>query len=184
MPLGSAEALALAGMMGSGKSTVAGRLGRLLRRPVVSTDARVEALARKPVARIFAEDGEPTFRALERRVVGELRGPAVVDLGGGAFCDAESASRLLSVARVVFLDVSAAEAARRLGAEPAGAAIEARPLAPRWAELRARRLPLYRRAQLTVETDGLSAEAVARRIHDLVAPGPRPGSADLQGGLG
>ncbi len=185
MPLGSAEALALAGMMGSGKSTVAGRLGRLLRRPVVSTDARVEALAGKPVARIFAEDGEPAFRALERQVVGELRGPVVVDLGGGAFCDAESASRLLSVARVVFLDVSAAEAARRLGSgEPASAAIEARPLAPRWAELRERRLSLYRRAQLTVETDGLSAEAVARRIHDLVAPGPRPGGADLQGGLG
>lgn len=185
MPLGSAEALALAGMMGSGKSTVARRLGRLLRRPVVSTDALVEALAGKPVARIFAEDGEPAFRALERQVVGELRGPVVVDLGGGAFCDAESASRLLSVARVVFLDVSAAEAARRLGAgEPAGAAIEARPLAPRWAELRERRLSLYRRAQLTVETDGLSAEAVARRIHDLVARGPRPGGADLQGGLG
>jgi shikimate kinase len=182
MPLGSAEALALAGMMGSGKSTVARRLGRLLGRPVVSTDALVEALAGKPVARIFAEDGEPAFRALERRVVGELRGPVVVDLGGGAFCDAESASRLLSVARVVFLDVSVAEAARRLGAgEPASAA---RPLALRWAELRERRLPLYRRAQLTVETDGLSAEAVARRIHDLVAPGPRPGGADLQGGLG
>jgi shikimate kinase len=183
MPLGSAEALALAGMMGSGKSTVARELGRLLRRPVVSTDARVEALAGKSVARVFAEDGEPAFRALERRVVGGLRGPLVVDLGGGAFCDAENASRLLSVARVVFLDVSAAEAARRLGAAgPEDAGTAARPLLPRWAELRERRLPLYRRAPLRVETDGLSAEAVARRVHDLVAgaPGPPP---DLQGGL-
>jgi len=186
MPLGSAEALALAGMMGSGKSTVARRLGRLLGRPVISTDARVETLARKSVARIFAEDGEPAFRAMERRVVGALRGPVVVDLGGGAFCDAGSASRLLSVARVVFLDVSEAEAARRLGAPgPEGAPRAARPLAPRWAELRGRRLPLYRRAQLSVETDGLSAEAVARLVHDLVARAPRPApGADLQGGLG
>ena len=185
MPLGSAEALALAGMMGSGTSTVAGWLGRLLGRAVVCTDARVEALAGKSVARIFAEDGEPAFRALERRVVGEVRGPVVADLGGGAFCDPESASRLLSVARVVFLDVSAPEAARRLGSgDSAGQAVAARPLAPRWAELRERRLPLYRRAHLSVETDGLSAEGVARRVHDLVArPRPRP-SADLQGGLG
>lgn len=187
MPLGSAEALALAGMMGSGKSTVARRLGRLLCRPVVSTDARVEALARKSVARLFAEDGEPAFRALERQVVGALRGPVVVDLGGGAFCDPANASRLLSVARVVFLDVSAVEAARRLGAgEPGSAEMTVRPLAPHWEELRERRLPLYRRAPIRVETDGLSAEAVARRVHDLVtrAPGPPSGRPDLQGGLG
>ncbi len=185
MPLGSAEALALAGMMGSGKSTVARWLGRLLGRPVVSTDARVEALAGKSVARLFAEDGEPAFRALERRVVGELRGPVVVDLGGGAFCDPESAARLLTVARVVFLDVSEAEAARRLGAaRPEGAEMAARPLAPRWAGLRERRLPLYRRAPLRVETDGRSAEAVARLVHDLVAGPPRRAGADLQGGLG
>ena len=184
MPLGSAEALALAGMMGSGKSTAARHLGRLLGRPVVSTDARVEALAGKSVARVFAEDGEPAFRALERRVVGALRGPLVVDLGGGAFCDPSSAARLLSVARVVFLDVSEVEAARRLGsARLEGAEMAARPLAPRWAELRERRLPLYRRASLRVETDGRSAEAVAALVHDLVTrQPPRPG-ADLQGGL-
>jgi shikimate kinase len=184
MPLGSAEALALVGMMGSGKSTVARHLGRLLGRPVVSTDARVEALAGKSVARLFAEDGEPAFRALERQVVGALRGPVVVDLGGGSFCDPESAARLLSVARVVFLDVSEAEASRRLGAaRPEGAEMAARPLAPRWADLRERRLPLYRRAPLRVETDGRSAEAVARLVHDLLAGPPRRPGPDLQGGL-
>ncbi len=165
MPLGSAEAVALAGMMGSGKTTVARALGLLLGRPVVSTDARVEALARKPISRIFAEDGEPAFRSLERRIVGALRGALVVDLGGGAFCDPESAARLLAIGKVVFLDVSVSEAARRLRAElPSGAAMEARPLAAHWPTLLARRLPLYRRAHLTVLVDGLAPEAVARRI--------------------
>lgn len=169
MPLGSAETLALAGMMGSGKSTVARALGLLLRRKVVCTDALVEARAGRPVARIFAEDGEPAFRAMEREVVGALAGPLVVDLGGGAFCDPESASRLLAVARVVFLDVSPGEAARRLGAAlPGSAAMDARPLAPRWGELLARRLPLYLRAHHRVEVDALAAEAVARRVLGLV----------------
>jgi shikimate kinase len=172
MPLGSAEALSIAGMMGSGKSTAARLLGRLLRRPVVSTDARVEALAQKPIHRIFAEDGEPAFRALERQVVGSLAGPVVLDLGGGAFCDLESAARLLAVGKVVFLDVSGAEAARRLGAapgDPAGSeAMQARPLAADWPSLLARRLPHYRRAHRTVEVDGLSPEAVARRVLGLL----------------
>ena len=158
MPLGSAETLALAGMMGSGKSTVARRLGLLLGRRVVSLDEAIARAARKPIPAIFAEDGEPAFRALERHAVAALPPGVVADLGGGAFCDPASAARLLATARVVFLDVSAPEAARRLGAG------DGRPLAARWPELLARRLPLYRRAQLRVEVDGLAPDAVARRV--------------------
>ena len=158
MPLGSAETLALTGMMGSGKSTVAVVLGRLLGRRVVSLDGEIVARAAKPVPAIFAEDGEPTFRALERAAVASLPAGVVADLGGGAFCDPAGAAHLLSVGRVVFLDVSAAEARRRIGGD-AG-----RPLAASWEPLLARRLPLYRRAHLTVAVDGLAPEAVARRI--------------------
>jgi shikimate kinase len=161
MPLGSAETLALAGMMGSGKTTVARLLGQLLGRAVVSTDARLVARFRNPIAEVFAHHGEPAFRQAEREVVAELRGPLVVDLGGGAFCDAVSAEHLLRIGRVVFLDVTAPEAARRLAA---GAQAAARPLAGHWERLCGARRPLYRRASLTVLTDGLSPEAVARRI--------------------
>lgn len=158
MPLGSAESLAVAGMMGSGKSTVARILGRLLGRRVVSLDDEVARAAGRPIARIFEEDGEAAFRAMERRAVAALPAGAVVDLGGGAFCDPASAERLLRTARVVFLDVSAREASRRIGTG------EGRPLAGQWEALLARRRPLYGRAHLTVEVDGLSPEAVARRI--------------------
>ncbi len=158
MPLGSRELLALAGMMGSGKSTVARHLGRLLGRRVVALDERISARAGKPIPAIFAEDGEPAFRALERAEVAALRGPLVADLGGGAFCSPANAEHLLGVGRVIFLDVSAAEAARRIGA---GAG---RPLAASWEPLLARRRSLYARAWRRVEVDGLTAEAVAQRI--------------------
>jgi shikimate kinase len=162
MPIGSAELLALAGMMGSGKSTVARHLGRLLGRRVVALDERIAARAGKAIPRIFTEDGEPRFRALEREEVAALRGPLVADLGGGAFCSAANAERLLSAGRVVFLDVSPAEAARRIGAG------DGRPLAASWEPLLARRRGLYARADLRVEVDGLTAEAVARRILGLL----------------
>jgi shikimate kinase len=168
MPLGSAETVALAGMMGSGKSTVARALGRLLGRRVVSLDDAIARAAQKPIPAIFAEDGEAAFRALERIAVAALPAGVVADLGGGAFCDPESAARLLARGRVVFLDVSAREAARRIGG---GAGFDARPLAASWEPLLARRLPLYRRAHLTVEVDGLTPEAVARRVVEaLEAP--------------
>ena len=158
MSLGSAETLALAGMMGSGKSTVAPLLARWLGRRLFRLDEEIVRRAGKPIAAVFAEEGEGRFRALEREAVAAVPPGAVVDLGGGAFCDGVSAERLLAVGRVVFLDVSAAEAARRIGDDPA------RPLAASWPALHARRLPLYRRAHLTVAVDGLAPEAVARRI--------------------
>jgi len=161
MPLGSAETLALAGMMGSGKTSVAAILGRLLGRRVVSLDREIARAAGKPIPAVFAEDGEPAFRALERVAVSSLPAGVVADLGGGAFCDPRSAERLLAMGRVVFLDVSAREAARRIGA---GAGRDERPLAASWEALLARRLPLYRRANLAIEVDALSPEAVARRI--------------------
>jgi shikimate kinase len=158
MPLASGELLALAGMMGAGKSSVAALLGQALGRRVVSTDAHLSARFQKPIPSIFAEEGEPAFRQAERELVAQLSGDLVVDLGGGAFCDAQSASHLLRKGRVVFLDVSIGEAARRIGAG------SGRPLATSWETLHAARLPLYRRAHLTVPVDGLTPEAVARRI--------------------
>jgi shikimate kinase len=152
-------------MLGSGKSTVARALARLLRRRVVSTDAEVEARARMSVARIFAARGEAAFRALERQAVRGLSGPVVADLGGGAFCDPGNAEHLLGVGWVVFLDVSPREAARRL------AGGEGRPLAPRWEPLLRRRLPLYRRAHLSLQVDGLAPEAVARRLAGMLEAG-------------
>jgi len=170
MRRGSAETLSLCGMMGSGKSTAARILARLTGLPAISTDARVEALAGRSIAAIFAAEGEPAFRERERQVVGSLWRPAVVDLGGGAFCDAGSAERLLRLGPVVFLDVSAAEAARRIGVGPG------RPLAASWPALLARRLPFYRRATVRVEVDGLAPEALARRILFLAGFGAKPES--------
>jgi shikimate kinase len=165
MPPGPAETIALTGMMGSGKTTVARELARLLGRRFLDTDAEVERRAGLPVAAIFAERGEPAFRALEREVVLGLRGPVVAALGGGAFCDPDAAAHLLRAGRVVFLDVSAAEAARRLGGG------EGRPLSGRWEELLRTRLPLYRRATLAVPVDGLTAGAVSRRVAGLLGVG-------------
>lgn len=158
MPLGSGELLALTGMMAAGKSTVARALGARLGRQVVSTDTMLESRFGKSIPRIFADDGEPAFRAAERAIIERLDGGLVIDLGGGAFCDPVNAARLLEAGRVVFLDVSPAEAARRM------AGGRGRPLAADWVALHAERLLAYRRAHLTVAVDGLSSEEVAARI--------------------
>ena len=54
----------LVGPPGSGKSTVARTLARLLSVTARDTDADVERAAGKPILEIFVDDGEPLFRTM------------------------------------------------------------------------------------------------------------------------
>jgi shikimate kinase/3-dehydroquinate synthase len=77
--------------MGSGKTTAARSAARFLETEPVDTDQEVERRVGKPIAQIFAEDGEPAFRAAEEKITLELLGDpgtTVLSLGGGAVCSA------------------------------------------------------------------------------------------------
>jgi shikimate kinase len=78
--------IVLVGFMGAGKTTVGTLLAARLGLPFTDSDQVIEQRAGRPVRQIFAEDGEPAFRALEHEVIaGLLDGPPMVlALGGGA----------------------------------------------------------------------------------------------------
>lgn len=106
----------LVGAPGSGKSTVGQALAAHLGVGFRDTDADVEAAAGMSISDIFVEHGEPHFRALEKTAVRTaLDGhDGVLALGGGAILDPDSRV-LLKEHRVVFLDVTIPEAAKRIG---------------------------------------------------------------------
>ncbi len=87
----AARGVFLLGFMGSGKSTIGQMLAARLDRPFADLDERIERKAGRPIAGIFAEQGEPAFRAMETRELTELLAEmqtapgAVVALGGGTF---------------------------------------------------------------------------------------------------
>jgi len=162
-------AVVLVGAPGSGKSTVGALLAERLRLPFTDVDEVIEQAAGRSVTEIFADDGEPAFRALEEAATAELLGePGVLSLGGGAVLSATTRSRLHGH-RVVWLQVGAATAVKRVGLS------QARPLLlgnvrGRLMQLLAERAPLYAEvATETVNTDELSAEAV---VEALAAAGP------------
>lgn len=116
--------LALVGMMGVGKSTVAQHLASLTRREVVSTDALVEERAGKPIPEIFAADGEPRFRELERQVIADLAGAdehrRILDLGGGAVLDDDNVASLRRHAVFILLTAPLPVLVSRLAEEATG----------------------------------------------------------------
>ena len=58
--------LYLVGFMGTGKSTVGRAVAHKLGFHMVDSDHEIERLQRKTIPDIFAQDGEPAFRAMER----------------------------------------------------------------------------------------------------------------------
>jgi shikimate kinase len=162
----------LIGPPGSGKSTVAVALARRWQLTARDTDADVERVAGKTVAEIFVEDGEPAFRELERAAVRAALAEhdGVLALGGGAVVDQRSGDALEEYVAgggiVVFLDVTLAHAAPRVGFNQSRPLLLGNPRA-QWQALMEARRPVYTRlATMRVLTDALTPAAVAALIED------------------
>ncbi|MBB98566.1 MAG: shikimate kinase [Rhodobacteraceae bacterium] len=97
--------LVLVGIMGCGKSSVGRRLAHALGLPFVDADTEIEAAANLTIAEIFAQHGEPYFRAGEQRVISRLlkNGAQVLATGGGAFMNAETRSEIAASGLSVWL---------------------------------------------------------------------------------
>ncbi|ABW11138.1 Shikimate kinase [Parafrankia sp. EAN1pec] len=155
----------LVGAPGAGKSTVgiavAARLGVAFR----DTDADVESNLGMSVSDVFLEHGEEYFRAAERAAVltALAEHPGVLALGGGAVLDAGVRAEL---ARhwVVYLDVTASDAAKRVGLARDRPLLVEGPRTRLAALLKARR-PLYEEvAAITVDTAALGIDDVVAAI--------------------
>jgi shikimate kinase/3-dehydroquinate synthase len=94
--------------MGAGKSTAARNLAAALGTEAIDVDGMVERRLGKPIERVFAEDGEPAFRAAEEQVTLELLSrpePGVLALGGGAITH-DRVRGALQNHTVIWLDVA------------------------------------------------------------------------------
>ena len=155
----------LVGPPGSGKSTIGTALAEVLGVAFRDTDADVEAKAGKPISEIFIDDGEQSFRALEREAVREaLAGhEGVLALGGGAVLAAET-QELLAGHTVVYLEVTLAEAVKRVGLNSARPLLVLNPRS-QLRRLLEERLPIYERlAVVTANTTERSEEEVVAEL--------------------
>ncbi|MBM3717766.1 MAG: shikimate kinase [Actinobacteria bacterium] len=100
-PSHGGRSIVLVGLMGTGKSTVARRLGHLFGLEVVDTDDVVAARTGRNVRDIFASEGEQGFRDLEEGALADAlaTGPCVIAAAGGVVLRAANREALHAARR-------------------------------------------------------------------------------------
>jgi shikimate kinase len=159
----------LIGPPGAGKSTIGVALAKELSMQFVDTDQLIEKETGKSITDIFVVDGEPHFRALEVEVLKTVLTleTAVISLGGGAPIS-EEAQRVIknSNSHVVFLDVSLATAAPRVGFNRDRPLLMGNPRA-QWQALSDERRPIYELlADECIKVDDMSVVQIVTEIKE------------------
>lgn len=155
----------LVGFMGAGKSVCGRLLARRLGRCFVETDDMIVASEGRSIPEIFHEVGEARFRQLEADTIEslKLKSGEVIATGGGMPCRDGRMELLRELGTVVWLDGDVRELherASRVGNRPL---LEGRSTADVEALYRSR-LPYYRQAHITIDTNGLGADQVVARM--------------------
>ena len=164
--------LVLIGAPGSGKSTVGKALANHLNLPFIDTDALIEEKTGKKITDIFVVDGEDVFRALEFETLKEVLDfkDAVISLGGGAPI-APAAQEVIrnSDSIVIFLDVSLATAAPRVGFNRDRPLLLGNPRA-QWQALSDQRRPIYEDlATHAIKVDDMTVETIIATVEKLIS---------------
>ena len=164
--------IVLIGAPGSGKSTVGVALASHLQWPFVDTDALIELKQSKKITDIFVEDGEEYFRGIEFETLQQvlLEPSAVISLGGGApILQMAQDALLSSESTIVFLDVSLATAAPRVGFNRDRPLLLGNPRA-QWQALSDQRRPIYEKlATQSIKVDDMTVDEIVAIIESIVS---------------
>ncbi len=158
--------LYLVGFMGTGKSTVGRQVARQLDFQFLDSDHEIERAQGKPVAKIFAEEGEPRFRALEREFIerGHPASRCIIACGGGLVVPPGMLELLRSRGVVICMHAPIETILQRTMHTNHRPLLQVDDREKRLRELYAQREEIYRRTGTMVLTDSRPLREIAGHV--------------------
>lgn len=165
--------IALVGLRGAGKTTLGAALAKDRRCAFVELDREIEREAGIGLSEVFLLYGQAGYRRIERRCLEriiEANAEMVVTVGGGIVSEPETYNLLLLNCLTVWVKASPDEHMARVVAQgdfrPMQGNAEAMEDLTRILEAR---IPLYRKADLTIDTTGETPAQSLRKLREAVA---------------
>lgn len=167
------QRIALIGLRGAGKSTLGTRIAAEFKVPFIELDRLVEQASGTPLSTIFDLYGQSGFRRFERRCLDEVleKYPRfVLATGGSIVSEPSTYERLRRECFTVWLRATPEEHMQRVIAQG-----DMRPMAHNpeaMSELKQilqEREPLYRQADVTIETSGRNVAELSAMLMDALS---------------
>lgn len=160
--------------MGAGKSTVGRLLARNLGYRFVDTDTQLVRQFHLPVADIFAQYGEASFREAEQALLSTMLGEThvVVSTGGGTLTREETLAPVLAAPATCLVYLRAPVEIlyeRVIFSRRERPLLDVPNAEQQFRERFSQRQPYYLRAHVVVDTENIRPEDIVRRMYEAVA---------------
>ena len=162
--------IVIVGFMGTGKTVSTIALSKQLGLRYVSIDKLIEKKENRPIADIFAKNGEEYFRKIESETVKEVseeQGIAI-DAGGGAVIKEENVKNLKKNGVIICLTARPDVILKRTKNQKHRPLLNVHDPKNKIEELLAARSQYYKAADFTIDTSDLSVNEVAEEIKKIM----------------
>lgn len=169
------KTVVLVGMMGAGKTAVGKALAARLDVPFLDSDEEIIKAADRPIAEIFARDGEPFFRDRETEVIKRLLHEecGILSTGGGAYLSERNRIEISASGVAVWLQADLNLLWARVRHRNSRPLLQTDNPFETLRQLYEARDPLYAKAELGVQCDAeYSIEQMAGEVIKILAARP------------
>lgn len=160
----------LVGFMGTGKTTVGKLLAEKQGWNFIDLDDLIELKEQRRIVDIFAKEGEPYFRKIEKKILKEVatQKKFVVACGGGIVLDKENIKIMKKTGKVICLCASCQAILKRVSSSTARPILNVAKPKERIELLLKMRAPYYMQADKMIDTSKLSVKQVVAKISKIL----------------
>jgi len=161
----------LVGFMGTGKTTVGRLLAAQKKWNFIDLDELIELKEQRRIVDIFAKDGEPYFRKIEKKFLKQVstQKKFVVACGGGIVLDKDNIKIMKKTGVLICLCANCEEILKRVSSSSHRPILNVAKPRERIELLLKLRAPYYMQADKTIDTSLLSVKQVVAKISKILA---------------
>jgi len=160
----------LVGFMGTGKTSVGRALAKEKRLSFVDLDELIELKQQRRIVDIFAQEGEPYFRKIEKKLLKQVSNQKkfVVACGGGVVLDPDNIKLMKKTGILICLCATCETILNRVSTGTLRPILNVAKPRERIELLLKMRAPYYMQADKTIDTSGLTVKQVVVKISKIL----------------